>query len=696
MKNNKERVITIIPLVVLIIAIGLLVFVKIVEDKKNKSDSTQTEYSENTDASDGKSASDDNGKSEDESDDGDTQKEVAQAVSVEYKKRDIDDSTQGESVIFSEDGVKTSSNGVTVDGTNITITKEGNYVLSGKCTDGSILITTDENADVHIIFNGLELTCNDGPVISETTGVKVVYTIAKDTTNTLCCNAELENDDSSDDSSTDESVTDESVTDESESDGSTSDDSTSDACIYGKGSITFNGSGTLNIKSTDCNAVKSKDNIKIVNGTINADAGNNAIVGKDSVAIKAGTLTIKAGKDGIKSDKEDNEKGYVVIEGGNINITAEDDGIVGYSLVQFDGGNITINAKDKGVNCDGTVLYDATDLKVEKSEEGIQGCYIIINGGVIDITASDDGLNATAGGGSEFSGGNFGGGNFEGGNFEGGNFNPGNFDKNDFDKSGGDKENFNKENFNKEDFNKEDVDSENFDKDNILKRDFNQGDADESNFEKGDMPKRDFNQGDVDKGNFALGSSIDSYCYIEINGGTVNINASGDGLDSNGDIYINGGEVYVDGPVNNGNGALDCGDNNNSIVMNGGVLLAIGSSGMAEFPSSDSKVYTLAMTPDSQKSGTVITIKDSNGNEIFSYTAKKSFASICFASEKLEKDQKYTIYLDGEEYTTITIDDIVSSDGKTSTEGGFGRGGFNGGGFPERTERAFEGEEANE
>lgn len=660
MKNNKERVMTIIPLVVLIIAIGLLVFVKIVEDKKNKSDSTQTEYSENTDASDGKSASDDNGKSEDGSDDGDTQKEVAQAVSVEYKKRDIDDSTQGESVIFSEDGVKTSSNGVTVDGTNITITKEGNYVLSGKCTDGSILITTDEKADVHIIFNGLELTCNDGPVILETTGVKVVYTIAKDTTNTLCCNAELENDDSSDDSSTDESVT-----DESESDGSTSDDSTSDdtadACIYGKGSITFNGSGTLNIKSTDCNAVKSKDNIKIVNGTINADAGNNAIVGKDSVAIKAGTLTIKAGKDGIKSNKEDDEKGYVVIEGGNINITAEDDGIVGYSLVQFDGGNITINAKDKGVNCDGTVLYDATDLKVEKSEEGIQGCYIIINGGVIDITASDDGLNATAGGGSEFSGGNFG----------GGNFNPGNFDKNDFDKSGGDKENFNKE----------DVDSENFDKDNI---------------EKGAMPKRDFSQGDMDKGNFAPGSSIDSYCYIEINGGTVNINASGDGLDSNGDIYINGGEVYVDGPVNNGNGALDCGDNNNSIVMNGGVLLAIGSSGMAEFPSSDSKVYTLAMTPYSQKSGTVITIKDSNGNEIFSYTAKKSFASICFASEKLEKDQKYTIYLDGEEYTTITIDDIVSSDGKTSTEGGFGRGGFNGGGFPERTERAFEGEEANE
>lgn len=57
-------------------------------------------------------------------------------------------------------------------------------------------------------------------------------------------------------------------------------------------------------------------------------------------------------------------------------------------------------------------------------------------------------------------------------------------------------------------------------------------------------------------------SSSSSDYQIIINGGTITVDADGDGLDSNGNIFIKGGTTTVNGPTNAGNGALDYGDNN--------------------------------------------------------------------------------------------------------------------------------------
>ena len=45
--------------------------------------------------------------------------------------------------------------------------------------------------------------------------------------------------------------------------------------------------------------------------------------------------------------------------------------------------------------------------------------------------------------------------------------------------------------------------------------------------------------------------------YIQISGGVLRVNASGDGIDSNGDLTVSGGKTYLSGPVNSGNGILD-------------------------------------------------------------------------------------------------------------------------------------------
>ena len=170
-----------------------------------------------------------------------------------------------------------------------------------------------------------------------------------------------------------------------------SEDESTDAAIYSKTDLTINGEGTLNVTSSDGKGIVSKDDLKIVSGDINVDSSDHALSGKDSVRIAGGTLILKSDEDGIHSgNDEDEDKGYVYIENGKITIDVKDDGIHGETKVLI---------------ADGTI-------NIVKSQEGIEGKIVEIAGGNIDVEASDDGINAADGSGSnEFGGfGGFGGG----------------------------------------------------------------------------------------------------------------------------------------------------------------------------------------------------------------------------------------------------------------------------------------------
>lgn len=154
---------------------------------------------------------------------------------------------------------------------------------------------------------------------------------------------------------------------------------------------------------------------------------------------------------------------------------------------------------------------------------------------------------------------------------------------------------------------------------------------------------------------------VDTSCVITINGGEIYVNASGDGIDSNGYLYINGGDVVVDGPINNGNGALDAGA---GIVMNGGMVIALGASGMAESLGVNSLVNNISVYLSStMPSGTKIEITDSSNNSIIRHTAAKNFSHIAAGTEKFILGESYTIYLDGKKYQTFTITNITTTIG---------------------------------
>ena len=227
------------------------------------------------------------------------------------------------------------------DGQNVSITKEGVYVISGSAKNVTITVEAADDAKVQLVLDGVSVTNTDTPVIYVKNADKVFVTTLGD--NNL------------------------SVTGSFTADGSTN----TDAVIFSKDDLVLNGTGTLTISSTD-NGISCKDDIKITGGTITIDCTSDAIEANDSISIAAGTINISSKKDGLHAeDSDDNTKGSIYICGGTFTINASDDAIHAETVAQIDDG-----------------AFDLT------AAECIEATYVQINGGTVNISSSDDGINA--------------------------------------------------------------------------------------------------------------------------------------------------------------------------------------------------------------------------------------------------------------------------------------------------------------
>lgn len=162
----------------------------------------------------------------------------------------------------------------------------------------------------------------------------------------------------------------------------------------------------------------------------------------------------------------------------------------------------------------------------------------------------------------------------------------------------------------------------------------------------------------------------DNDAYILITGGTININANGDGIDSNGYIGITGGSVHVLGPSDNGNGAMDYGI---CAAITGGEIVAVGGSGMAQgFGDESTQCSALVNFDEWVDAGETITLTDSDGKEVFSYKVDKKFNSVVISTSDMKQGDNYTLTV-GDQNSTFTLDDITYSEGS----GGMQRPGGN-------------------
>ena len=172
----------------------------------------------------------------------------------------------------------------------------------------------------------------------------------------------------------------------------------------------------------------------------------------------------------------------------------------------------------------------------------------------------------------------------------------------------------------------------------------------------------------------------DSTCLIEINGGTVDIISYGDGIDSNGDITITGGYITVSGPENSGNGSIDYAG---SGTITGGTIIAAGMSGM-EMNMSQASQGSVLVSTGNQSAETEITVTDSSGNAILSFTPSTSYSCVLISSPDLLIGETYTITVDGTSQE-VTLDDYIY--GQSMGFGGLGAGqGGPGGQMPDMSD----------
>ena len=229
------------------------------------------------------------------------------------------------------------------DGKIIDITDEGVYVISGTAKNCTIRINADDAAKIQLVLDGVSITNDDFPAIYVISADKVFVTTTN-SENTLTVSGQFT------------------------ADG----DTNTDAVIFSKDDLVLNGTGTLHITANYGNGITCKDDLKITGGTYNITTALDSFEANDSISVYDGTFNIKTDKDGFHCENDEAE-GTITILGGTYTITGGSDGMQACALLQIDGGTMDITAA-----------------------EGLEATYVRINDGNINISASDDGINAAA------------------------------------------------------------------------------------------------------------------------------------------------------------------------------------------------------------------------------------------------------------------------------------------------------------
>ena len=519
-------------------------------------------------------------------------------------------------ITLSDDASSCDSSSVTISNNTITITDEGTYLLTGSLSDGQVIVDADDKK-VQLVLDSVNINCDTSAALYVKAADKVFVTLASDSENSL--------------SNTSDFVA--------------IDDNNIDAVIFSKDDLTLNGSGTLTVTAKYGHGIVSKDDLVITSGTYQITAAKHALSGKDSVRIADGVLTLDAGTDGIHSENTDNDaKGFIYIANGDISITADSDCFDAEETLQVDGGNIEVAAGDDGLHADGDLIITDGTINVTKSYEGLEGMTVTVEDGDISVVSSDDGINAAGDGTSEESS--------QSGtppekpdgsdSTEDRPEPPSGFDKNDNSSANSNSDS-------------------NSDSKPADLPDGNGGPGGGNGGPGGGDGAPGGGNGGPGGGNGAPGGGnggpgggmeeATDYNLIQISGGKIYINANGDGIDSNGNLTVTGGEIYVDGPTSGGDGALDC---SGTALISGGTVIAVGSSGMAEnFDSSSAQGSMITTVSDSMITGD-ITLTDSEGNTIVSYSPSKEYSSVAISCADLKEGETYTLVA-GDTSTSVSL-----------------------------------------
>ena len=549
-----------------------------------------------------------------------------------------------------------SGSGAKADGSTITITEEGVYIVSGTLEDGQIIVDASDSDKVQIVLDGVNINCETNAAIYVREADKVFITLAENSSNTLGGGNEY----------------------------TQIDDNTVDGVIFSKSDLVCNGTGSLTIEADYKHGIVSKDDLVITGGTYKITAADNGITAKDQLKILDGSFDIDAANSAVKAKNADNaELGNIYIAGGIFTIEAEQDGFHATGSIVVDDGTITVNSGDDGFHAELDTIIRGGTILVEKSNEGLEGKRVVVNGGDITVNASDDGINAANSGDDGANAANSGDGGVNAANSGDDGANATNPGANAAGSGDDDSNAASSNNDSSAAVNSGDDSSISGAADGKeppqMPPDTENGsdmqpsqDFDPENAPSGGNAPQDFDPGNAPSDGDAPqmmqggpGGGGNSELYIKITGGTLTVSADGDGLDSNGGLLVTGGTTIVYGPTSDGDSALDY---DGSAIVSGGILAAIGSAGMVEsFDEASTQPVITYYCTETQSADTTITLTDSDGSALFTVTPEKAYASIVLTCPEMKLDATYTLAA-GTDNEEITLTDIITTAGTRSVK----------------------------
>ncbi|MBN1173358.1 MAG: carbohydrate-binding domain-containing protein [Micromonosporaceae bacterium] len=370
------------------------------------------------------------------------------------------------------------------------------------------------------------------------------------------------------------------------------------AALFSKADLTITGTGSLTVKGNAYDGIASKDGLIIDVGEIAVTAVDDGIRGKDYLVVNGGDLTVTAGGDGLTSTNDSDEtKGYVVMAGGAATITAAGDGVSATTDIITTGGSLSVtagggsgaalaeDASAKGLKGTVSVVIGSGMIDVNAADDAIHSDDVVsIGGGTISLASGDDGIHAEKA----------------------------------LDQSDGSL---------------------------TVTRSVEGLESMVITLSGGTVDLTASDDGMNGTDGVTDSMMIAEGVIVTISGGTVLVDAGGDGLDSNGTLGITGGTIVVNGPTEDMNGALDA---NGTFTVSGGTLLAAGSSGMAVAPATTSEQGWVSATfAARQAAGTIVHLTSADGTAIAAFKSSKDFQSVVFSSDQITMGSAYNVYTGG-------------------------------------------------
>ncbi len=215
----------------------------------------------------------------------------------------------------------------------VILSGSGDMWLSGSL-DGQVVIDAQEDELVHLYLAGVEITSLKGPAMQIQEAAKVIVTLVSDTENVLSDSPDYK------------------------------DFEETPACLYSACDLTINGGGALRVYGYHGDGIRSKDRIRLLDGTFAVHAKGDGIRGNDGIYMWEASVDIESEKNGLRTVNQGaDDRGVIEINGGTLSAVAGKNGVCAASDLYLYRGKGSIKAVEEKVRTEGTAYIAEGFLK---------------------------------------------------------------------------------------------------------------------------------------------------------------------------------------------------------------------------------------------------------------------------------------------------------------------------------------------